>query len=277
MSTLGILFNTQEHVESYLKSPYRPCVLCKTPDVRPHVNSLRKYIQDVDSHRVSGYNTLNASITAIENARVSDFDTLEHSINKANQKIAQIENKITETCPRARVNQLETHLHESDALVNQLETQLNASNTRVNQLETQLNASNVNIKLLEKQLGLEVNQLETYRHGSNERVNQLETRLNASNTRVNQLETQLDASNVNIKLLEKQLGSLFEKVETLMHELNQVKQQTPPEQQTPSKSHEIINIGYEVDQGLTELIESNIENTTSDHDMDEWGIIDNEQ
>ena len=64
---------------------------------------------------------------------------------------------------------------------------------------------------------------------------------------------------------------------TLMHELNQVKQQTPPEQQTPSKSHEIINIGYEVDQGLTELIESNIENTTSDHDMDEWGIIDNEQ
>ena len=218
MSTLGILFNTQEHVESYLKSPYRPCVLCKTPDVRPHVNSLRKYIQDVDSHRVSGYNTLNASITAIENARVSDFDTLEHSINKANQKIAQIENKITETCPRARVNQLEKQLHDSDARVNQLELELNASDARVIQLETQLNASNVNIKLLERQL-----------------------------------------------------GSLFEKVETLMHELNQVKQQTP------SESHEIINIEHEVDQGLTELIESNIENTTSDHDMDEWGIIDNEQ
>ena len=119
-----------------------------------------------------------------------------------------------------------------------------------------------------------INQLETQLRDSEARVNHLETLLET------QLKTQLNASNASnakVNQLETQLNSLFDKFETLASELNQLKNQTPQDHQTPSESPDIINIEHEVDQGLAELIKSNLENTTSDSDMDEWGVIDAEQ
>ena len=117
-----------------------------------------------------------------------------------------------------------------------------------------------------------------------DKINQLETQLRDSEARVNHLETLLEtqlnasnASNAKVNQLETQLNSLFDKFETLTSELNQLKNQTPQDHQTPSESPDIINIEHEVDQGLAELIKSDLENTTSDSDMDEWGVIDAEQ
>ena len=117
-----------------------------------------------------------------------------------------------------------------------------------------------------------------------DKINQLETQLRDSEARVNHLETLLEtqlnasnASNAKVNQLETQLNSLFDKFETLASELNQLKNQTPQDHQTPSESPDIINIEHEVDQGLAELIKSDLENTTSDSDMDEWGVIDAEQ